>query len=112
MNRIENIAETSKLLQKSLNEILESKGYALTKSEYQKEAFCSRFFVWKNEANKRCFRLIWDGRDSWFILEESPYLKDTEKVAWADVTTVPFDSNIINSDYRTEAISSIAKEIK
>jgi hypothetical protein len=111
MNRLDNIAKTNSLLEESLSEILTKKGYSLTKSEYHKEAFGSRFVVWKNEVDKHCFRLIWDGRDSWFILEESPYVNDPEKVAWADVVIVPFDSNIDKQEYRTEVVSSITKEI-
>jgi hypothetical protein len=112
MNRLDNITETNKVLQESLNEILASKGYSLTKSEYHKELFGSRFFVWKNEVDKHCFRLIWDGKDSWFILEESPYVNDPEKVAWADVIIVPFDSNIDSKEYRAEVVSSITIEIR
>lgn len=112
MNRLENIAEISKMLQESLNGILTSKGYSLSKTEYHKDSFGSRFWVWKNEIDKHCFRLIWDGKDSWFVLEESPYVNDPEKVAWADVVIVPFDSNIDNLDYPTEIVSSLTKEIQ
>jgi len=98
-------------MKESLSEILTKRGYSLTKSEYHKEAFGSRFFVWINEDENHCFRLIWDGRDSWFILEESHYVNDPEKVAWADVVIVPFDSNIEKLEYRTEVVSSITKEI-
>ena len=112
MNRLENISETHSLLKESLNEILRKKGYVITKNEYHKESFGSRFIVWINETNKHCFRLIWDGKDSWFILEESPYVGDPDKVAWADVVFVPFDSNIDCQEYRTEIIGSVINEVK
>jgi len=112
MNRLNNISETIKILKESLNEILSDKGYLLTKSEYHKVFLGSSFFVWNNKIEKHCFRLIWDGRDSWFVLEESPYLKNPERVAWADVIVVPFNANICNNEYRLEVISSIINEIK
>ncbi|MGB0391410.1 MAG: hypothetical protein ACPGD5_07565 [Salibacteraceae bacterium] len=111
MNRIKNIDDTCELIKESLNDTLNKKGYELTKQEYHKESFGSRFFVWVNSIDKHCFRLIWDGKDSWFVLEGSPYVNDSEKVAWADVTIVPFDSNVENSDYKEELINSIIEEI-
>lgn len=111
MNRIKNIDDTCELIKESLNNTLSKKGYQLIKQEYHKESFGSRFFVWVNRNDKHCLRLIWDGKDSWFILEESPYVNDFEKVAWADVTIVPFDSNVENADYKKELINSIIEEI-
>ncbi len=111
MNRTKNIDDTCELIKESLNDTLNKKGYEFANQEYHKGAFGSRFFVWVNRNDKHCFRLIWDGKDSWFVLEESPYMDECEKVAWADVTVVPFDSNVDNSAYRTELINSIIEEI-
>lgn len=111
MNRTKNIDDTCEFIKDSLNDTLNKKGFELAKQEYHKESFGSRFYVWINRNDKHCFRLIWAGKDSWFVLEESPYVNDSEKVAWADVTIVPFDSKVENPDYKTELINGIIEEI-
>jgi hypothetical protein len=112
MDRLNNIKKTSELIKEAVSSILMTKGYSLRDSQYHEESFGSRFYIWINNAKKHCYRLIWDGRDSWFILEESPYVGNPDKVAWADVVIVPFDSNVDSPNYRLEITNEIIDEIR
>ena len=112
MNRLENIAETNKLITETVNYILKKKGYLPTESKYHEQAFGSSYSIWNNEFKKHCFRLTWNGRDSNFILEESPYINTKEDVAWADVTIVKFDSKVNSLDYRLEVICAITESLE
>lgn len=111
MDRLKNIEKTCEQLKEAVNSILVNKGYSLKDSQYHEESFGSRFFVWINKTKKHCYRLIWDGRDSWFVLEETPYSDNPDKVAWADVVITPFDSNVDKPEYRLEITSDIINEI-
>ena len=111
MKRLRNIEETYKLVKKELNTKLSNQGYSIKTDEYHKESFGSRNCVWVNMDELFAIRLVWDGRDSWFILEESPASKIQENFAWADIGIFPFDVNNTELSYRTEIVKSIVNEI-
>lgn len=112
MNRINNIDVTYKLVVKSLTDKLTANGYELTTNEYHKESFGSRICVWKNTNEKLAIRLIWDGRDSWFILQESPFIANPQKVSWADIEIIPFDANNFNANYSEEIVKQITTSVR
>ena len=111
MDRLKNIEETYKLVKEELDKKLHNQGYSLKTDEYHKESFGSRYCVWVNLDELIAIRLIWDGRDSWFILEESPASKTQENFAWADIGIFPFDPNNRKLPYRNEIVKSIVNEI-
>lgn len=112
MKRLKNIEETYILVKEELNTKLINQGYSITTEAYHKESFGSRYCVWVNLDELFAIRLIWDGRDSWFILEESPASKTQEKFAWADIGVFPFDANNNELSYRAEIVQSIVNEIQ
>ena len=95
-----------------LTQKLGMQGYHLTNTEYQEEAFGSRYTIWKNEERQFAVRLLWDGKESWFIVEESPYGKGQEPISWGDLVIVPFDKNIQNEKYNKEIVDAVVDEIR
>jgi hypothetical protein len=95
-----------------LTQKLDIASFYLSKTEYHKEYFGSRYTVWKNEREKFALRLTWDGKESWFILEESSFEESQEPTSWTDLIIVRFDRNIDNSQYFTEIIDAVINELK
>ena len=112
MDRSENIETTYSKTKTELDKKLSIQGYSILIEEYNKESFGSRFCVWTNQEDKFAIRLIWDGRDSRFILEESPYTTTNGQFAWADVAIIPFNSSKFEESYSTEIAKAIAQELK
>ena len=90
---------------------LNKNGYLITKEVEHPESFGSRYWVWTNISHRHCFRLIWDGKEQWFVLEESEYKNDSENEDWNDISVVPFDSNIDDPNYWNKISEILMKEI-
>ncbi|TXK47154.1 hypothetical protein FVR03_09920 [Pontibacter qinzhouensis] len=112
IKKLQKINQFSKLCKTEINAILTKKGYKLTKEEDHPASFESKYWVWTNYRTKHCYRFIWDGKNDWFSLEESPYINDPEKVGWADVIVVDFEGHVSNLDYWKEIIREITFEIE
>lgn len=108
----QNIDKVCELCKNEINICLSQKGYRLTKTENHPEAFGSKYWVWTNQELKHCFRFIWEGKDQLLVLEDSPYLNDPQKTAWADLTIVPFDPSNDKLEYWNYIKKSITEEIR
>ena len=95
-----------------LYEKLQSDNFQKTESENHTESFGSRYTVWKNFETLYALRLIWDGKDSWFIIEKSPFTKKSEPNSWADLVIVPLDDSKIGLDYKQQIINDLINEIE
>lgn len=93
-----------------LDKKLSSQGYLISSNEYHKELFGSRYCTWVNKVEKMAIRLVWDGKDSWFVLEESTFIKSDSKFAWADIGIHPFDQNNFKRSYQNGIVESIVNE--
>ena len=112
MDKLDFITETYKAIENKLTKKLLSDNFQMTESKNHPESFGSRYTVWKNFETLYALRLIWDGKDSWFIIEESPFTKKTEPNSWADLVIVPVDTSKTGLDYKQQIISDLINEIK
>jgi len=61
---------------------------------YDFETFGSRYIVWSN--NQRAIRLIWDGRDSQFVLEAANSLPLTTYTEWEEIIRCYYNQQLDN----------------
>ena len=111
-DKLQNINQFFELCKDKIDLTLQNDGYELTKEEYHPEAFGSRYWVWTNNKTKHCYRFIWDGKNEWFGLEESPFINDPEKVGFADVIVVDYNGHVDDPDNWNEIIKEITAEIE
>lgn len=70
--------------------------------------FGSRCTEWRNETSKYALRLIWDGKESWFLVEESTGAPNS----WADIVLVPVDkTKVTDVSYSSSVIEDIVNEV-
>lgn len=112
MDKLDFITETYEVIENELTKKLQSDSFQKTESENHTESFGSRYTVWKNFETLYALRLIWDGKDSWFIIEESPFTKKTEPNSWADLVIVPLDDSKIGLDYKQQIINDLINKIE
>ena len=112
MDKLDFISETYEAIEKELTQKLQSDNFQKTESENHLESFGSRYTIWKNFETLSALRLIWDGKDSWFIIEESPFTKKSEPNSWADLVIVPLDDSKMGLEYKQQIINDLINEIK
>ncbi len=112
MDELDFIDETYVSIENELTEKIYSDNFRKTEYEIYPESFGSRYTIWKNFETFCAIRLIWDGKDSWFIIEESPFSKNSEPDSWADLVIVPLDSTKIGLEYKQQIIQDLINEIK
>ncbi len=112
MDKLDFITETYETIENELTKKFQSDNFQKTESENHPESFGSRYTVWKNFKTLYALRLIWDGKDSLFIIEESPFTKKTEPNSWADLVIVPLDNSKIGLDYKQQIINDLINEIE
>jgi hypothetical protein len=100
------------VMESGLSKILAKDNYKLAETEFHEGTFGSRYSVWKNDKEKYAVRLTWDGKESWFIVEESPFGESDNPISWADNVIVPFDRNVKDEQYFREIIDSVINEMK
>ena len=69
----------------SVRDVLERVGFQLVENASHPEAFGSRYAVFQD--NRRRLRLIWDGKEEWFVLDEQSG-ESAGSQAWQEVITV------------------------
>lgn len=111
-DKLYNINQFCELCKDEIDLTLQSTGYALTKEEYNPESVGSKYWVWTNYKTKHCYRFIWDGKNEWFGLEESPFINDLEQVGFTDVILVDYNGHVDNLDNWNEIIKEITAEIE
>ena len=111
MKSSDNVKTAYKLIVSRLDERLSVKGFEMISNEHQEEIFGSRFCIWVSEKEKLAIRFIWDGRESWFVLEESPVLNRRSNYSWADIGLFPFDVENFTDEYQMDVSDSILSEL-
>lgn len=99
-----------KKIKEALKGPLKAKLYDdVIEERYYFESFGSRYIIWSN--NQRAIRLIWDGKESNFILEAANELPITTYTEWAEVIICHFDQQLDNplqsSNIATEISSAL-----
>jgi hypothetical protein len=75
--------------------------------------FGSRYTEWRNENDKYALRLIWDGKESWFSIEESPLTKTSAPNSWTDIVLVPVDkTKVTDVSYSFSVVEDIVNDVK
>ena len=99
-------------IEKGLSNKLKKDGYSIVSTKYDEQAYGSRFTVWKSENEKLAIRLTWDGKESWYIVEESTYSATQEPICWLDLVIVPFERSNESVEYQTEILNAVVDEIE
>ncbi|MCD2425508.1 hypothetical protein LQ567_22175 [Niabella pedocola] len=105
------IENTFILIESELSKRLEQQNFKLSQSEISKDDFGSRYCTWKNFDELTAIRLVWDAKESWFLVEESPFSLNKEPVSWADLVLVPINRSEINQHYLQQLADDILNEI-
>jgi hypothetical protein len=92
-----------KILQ-SIKPILIEGGFWEVERKSHPEAFGSCYITFKDE--KEFIRLVWDGKEGWFVIESMPI--DSITPGWVDILLQFFKPNIDGSD----VIEEIAEGMK
>jgi hypothetical protein len=106
------INETFLLIESKLLEKLKEQNFSLSDSKITEDDFDSRYSIWKNYAELIAIRFVWDGKESWFLIEESPFTLNNEPNSWADIILVPFKRTNVDEGYQEQLIEDILSAIE
>lgn len=81
-----------------------SEGYQVVHFQHDDPVFGSCFIIWSN--NEDALRLTWDGKECWFILEET-LLPITLQSPWQEIIVTPFDPDEHDTLYAKNMIEDI-----
>jgi hypothetical protein len=87
-------------------------GFCLQKQVISEEAFGSRYTVWMHQKDRQALRLVWDGKEGWFVVEESPFSDNSEPNSWAEIVLVPFDKTNTENTYNESIIRELVHEVR
>lgn len=110
---IENFIKTTySLIEGRLDQKLGLEGFYKTDYKFHYETFGSRYSIWKNFDLKIALRLIWDGKDMLFCIEESPFSPSSDPMSWADIVVVPIDFGKASPEYQRQTIDYLIDAIE
>ncbi|WP_123040152.1 hypothetical protein [Cohnella candidum] len=90
--------ELFNLLKTEIHSILFLSGYEIIEEQYPPEFFGSRYITFSN-ANS-VIRLVWDGKESYFILEEYIGFNEILKInEWSDIETMKYVKEEVDDKY-------------
>lgn len=95
-----------------LSKKLLADNYYLDNSELNESDFGSMYCIWKNDKSKFEVRPTWDGKESFLIVEESPFTVNQEPITWIDLVIVDLDPNKKDAEYFDEIVRFINSEIE
>ena len=83
-------------------------GFVLVEAREHPESFGSRYAVFSD--GHRMVRLIWDGKESWFVLEADPepHRNPGGKPAWIDLTLQRYDERRADATW----VSEVAEDVR
>jgi hypothetical protein len=105
MNTSDVILQTYNRIKIALDTKLIAQGYQIAHEQFDDKVFGSRYVVWSN--NEDALRLIWDGKERWFVLEVADALPFSSNTAWEEIVLISYDAQNRNESY----VSNIIKEI-
>lgn len=86
--RLKCIDQTYQQVKSAVDGKVAHKGYIIVDEKYHPEAFGSRYVTWSNKID--AIRLIWDGKDEWFILQSANKLPFDWTADWKQLTYIPY----------------------
>lgn len=84
---------------------LDAHGLAPVEAREHPEAFGSRYAVFGD--GRRAVRLVWDGKEQWFLLEGEPRLGEAPVPMWLDLTLQRFDPRRADARWVAEIIEDV-----
>jgi hypothetical protein len=91
-----------------IRELFERAGLRLIEDVSHAEAFGSRNAAF--QGNRRRLRLIWDGKEEWFALEEQS-AEWADSQAWQEVITVCVDRNSITPSSLESLVEAVKRQV-
>lgn len=93
-------------IQDTLQPVLLEKGFTKIEEKCYPEAFDSCYVIFQNA--KEHIRLIWDGKEHWFLLQSTPDSSVTFTSEWTDILLQFFKPG----QHRPETVDKIAEDLK
>jgi hypothetical protein len=88
MESPEIVKQTWQQLVERLTTRFTAEGYQVVHFQHDDMVFGSCFIIWSN--NEDALRLTWDGKECWFVLEETLLPILTQNL-WQEIIVAPFD---------------------
>lgn len=85
-----------------------SEGYEVVHFQHDDLVYGSCFIIWSN--NVDALRLTWDGKECWFLLEET-LLPITLQSAWQEIIVCPFDPEEHDVVYAKSLVEDILSSL-
>jgi hypothetical protein len=98
--------ESFEKVRKMIQSILLKHSFTKIEEKFYPEIFGSCHVIFQNPQEQ--IRLIWDGKEHWFLLESISDLPETYKSGWTDILLQPFKPG----HDRPEAVDKIAEDLK
>lgn len=108
MESPEIIKQTWKQLVTRLTERFNAQGYQVVHEQNDDMVYGSCYIIWSN--NEDALRLTWDGKESWFILEET-ILPLSPTDLWTEIILAPFDTDMPDPVYAKAIIRDILESL-
>jgi hypothetical protein len=86
-----------------------AEGYQVVHFQHDDHVYGSCFIIWSN--NEEALRLTWDGKECWFILEET-ILPLTSQNLWQEIMVTPFDPEEHDTVYAKNMIQDIMDSLE
>lgn len=108
MDSPEIVKQTYQQIAERLTTRFNSEGYQIVHEQNDDPVFGSCYIIWSN--NEDALRLTWDGKECWFLLEET-LLPISAVTPWAEIIVVPFDTEKPDPVYAHNIIQDIMNSL-
>lgn len=83
-------------------------GYQVVHFQHDDQVFGSCFIIWSN--NEDALRLTWDGKECWFILEETLLPLSSQNI-WHEIYLSPFEPDEHDTVYARNMIEEFVESL-
>ncbi|RKR84827.1 hypothetical protein BDD43_5080 [Mucilaginibacter gracilis] len=109
MESPEIVKHTWQQLVERLTTRFNSEGYQVVQFQHHDQVFGSCYIIWSN--NQEALRLTWDGKECWFLLEET-MLPISAQSPWQEIIVMPFDPDEHDALYAKTLIDDIMDSLE
>jgi hypothetical protein len=107
---LRNIERVYIKIREAVGQKLIAQGYHSVEEKHHPEAFGSRYIIWTNETDT--IRLIWDGRDDWFLLEKTNDSPLTFNDSWHILIHKPYNPRVHDIIYVQQITGEITDALE
>ena len=97
-------------IESQLNLLLYENNFVLLENRMDENAFGSIYSIWINNLEKIAIRLVYDGKEGLFIVEESPFMVGKVPNSWSKSAIL--SANHLEKGNYESIIDSFINEIK